>query len=60
MYNNGTGLRGIWIVDVWWCRTAWFFLVDFLLHKAVFQCGRRYFCSKYLLIITLRCINKCH
>jgi len=34
--------------------------VDLPLHKAIFHCGRRYICGKYLLIITLRFISKCH
>jgi len=34
--------------------------VGLLLHKAIFHSSRRYICSKYLLIITLRYINKCH
>ena len=34
--------------------------MDLLLHKAIFHCGRRYICSKYLLIVTLRYTNKCH
>jgi hypothetical protein len=34
--------------------------VDLLLHEAIFHCGRRYICSKNLVIITLRFINKCH
>jgi len=34
--------------------------MDFLLHKAVFHCGHQSICSKYLLIITLRYINKCY
>jgi len=34
--------------------------VDLLLHKAIFHCGGRYIYSKYLLIINLRFINKCH
>jgi hypothetical protein len=32
--------------------------VDLLLHKEIFPCGRGYICRKYLLIITLRYINK--
>jgi len=34
--------------------------MDLLLHKAIFHCGQRYICSKYLLIITLRYINEWH
>ena len=34
--------------------------MDLLLHKEIFHCGRLYICSKYLLIITLSHINKCH
>jgi hypothetical protein len=34
--------------------------VDFLLHKAIFHCVRRYICGKYLEIVTLRYFNKCH
>jgi hypothetical protein len=30
---------------------------DWLVHKAIFHCGRRYICGKYILIITLRYIN---